>query len=78
MYQISPERKLFLPCRGLLCEACWAKGYLENKVLEYGIILLFLNPVSKEALIAVVENSGSTSWTQAGFCVGVYPTRLNG
>lgn len=55
MYQISPERKLLLPCRVLLCEACWAKGYLQNKDLEYGIILFFLSPISKEVLIVIAE-----------------------
>lgn len=54
--KLFPERKLFLPYRNLLCDACWGKRCPENKVLECGIILLFLYPtISKEALIALIE-----------------------
>lgn len=48
---------MFLSYRNLLCEVPWSKGYLGNKVLEYGIIFLFLNlNVSKDTLTALVEN----------------------
>lgn len=39
----SSEKMVFLSCRNLFCETRWGKEYLENKVLEYVIILFFLN-----------------------------------
>lgn len=67
---------MFLSCRNLLCEAPWSKGYLGNKVLEYGIIFVFLNlTVSKDMLIALVVN-GIHPELMKGLG-GLYRTSLN-
>lgn len=64
---------MFLSCRDLLCETCWGKGHLGNKVLEYGIISLFPDSYYfKESSYCLVEKGVHPLLMQVS--VGFYAT----